>query len=633
MPSADYAPISDYALIGDCHGAALVCKSGSIDWCCLRRFDTGAVFARLLDAHKGGSFSLVARDLVRVERRYLPDTAVLETTFITRTGTARLLDAFAMRRGGRTHPYRQLLRLVEGLRGEVAFAVTIAPRFDYGSLHPWLRFHAAEGVYTAIGGDDGIVLSTDCPLEQDLEAVAWRCELAVSPRQKRRFAITFANPFDLALKRLSARTFDTRLRGTKDWWRVWSGRGQYEGPWQKQMARSAVTLKLLTCAPTGAIIAAPTTSLPESIGGERNWDYRYSWVRDAAMTLQALCVVGHREVATGFKRFIEVATAGRAEELQIMYGCYGERRLSEQTLPYLDGYRGSRPVRVGNGAALQSQLDVYGELLDAAHLWRHAGNPITPDTWRFLRGVTDLACRRWSEPDRGLWEVRGAPRHFVYSKAMCWLALDRAVKNVHDDPSLPCDIERWRSTRDEIRISIETHGIDPERGCFVQSYGSKELDASLLRLPLIGFVDANDPRMLATVEAVRKDLAVGDLLRRYRPERSRDGLAGGEGMFLMASFWLVDVLTMQGKIEEAEAMFERLLSLGNDLGLFSEEYDAVTRSALGNFPQAFTHVALIIAAEQIHRYRAHGSSNRCVSERAEASLVNRPPQPSPNSLH
>lgn len=614
MKPERYPPIGDLALIGDCHASALVSKTGAIEWACLARFDSGSVFGRLLDADKGGTFAITAEDQTGTSRRYLPDTNVLETTFTTRTGSARLIDCFAMREGGRQRPYRQLLRVVEGIEGEVSFDVLIEPRFDYGDLRPWLRHVAKARVYTAVGGDDAFVLSTECPLEIDYEKVCFRGRLTVQKGQRIHFAIVSCPPHDMRLVHVSARTLEQRLRRTIDWWRRWVARGRYSVEYRDSVVRSALVLKMLTCARTGAIIAAPTTSLPEATGGGRNWDYRFSWVRDSTLTLAALFNIGHPEVATGFKLFIERATAGRAEDLQIVYGCYGERRLTELELTNLDGYRGSRPVRLGNAAARQVQLDVYGELLDAAHLWRLAGNPITEDGWRFLSSLVEMACVKWRDPDRGLWEMRGEPRHFVHSKVMCWVALQRGIQAA-SERGLPCSIDRWRSERDEIRAAIEREGVDRSRGCFVQAFGATEVDASLLLLPIAGFVPADDPRMVKTVDAIQDDLSVDGLLRRYRPERAGDGVRGGEGAFLMASFWLVDVLAMQGRLEEAESRFQSLLALGSDLGLFAEEYDAKRGELLGNFPQAFTHMALINSAEQLRRLRARGDHGKPMAER------------------
>ncbi len=597
-----YDPIGDYALIGDCHGSALVSRSGSVDWACLARFDAGAVFCRLLDDRKGGAFALAPREGAETARRYLPDTNVLETTFTTRGGVARILDCFAMRPGGRTHPLRQLLRVVEGVEGEVTFDVEIQPRFDYGSITPWLRHHPDDGVYSAIGGDAAFVLQAEIPLGISGDA-SFRGELTVRPGQRQRFSIVSRPPHDLRPERHSADELDRRLEATVGWWRRWVAAGTYDETYRDPVVRSALVLKALTCAPTGAIVAAPTTSLPEEPGGERNWDYRYSWVRDSAHTLEALLEVGHPEVATGFKLFMERATAGHVDDLQVMYGCYGERRLTEVELPHLDGYGGARPVRIGNGAAGQTQLDIYGELVNAAHSWRRAGSEITADGWSFLRGLVEAACARWKEPDRGLWEMRGAPRHFVESKVMCWLALERGIEAA-EELGMPCDLPRWREVRAEIRATVERDGVDRGRGCFVQSFGSHEVDASLLMLPLVGFVDANDPRMVATVTAIERDLCDGLLVRRYRTEGEGDGLAGGEAAFLLASFWRVDVLALQGQLERAEAIFGGLLDLANDVGLLGEEYDPSRRELLGNFPQAYTHMALINSAGHLRRARS-----------------------------
>ncbi|HEY2030205.1 MAG TPA: glycoside hydrolase family 15 protein [Myxococcales bacterium] len=608
-----YPPIEDYALIGDCHGSALVSKSCAIDWACLRRFDDGAVFCRLLDADKGGTFALTARGLEETKRRYLPDTNVLETTVVTSTGIARVIDCFAMRRTRTSARPGQILRLVEGVRGKVAFEVLISPRFDYAGVHPWLRHHAREKAYSAVGGDDAIVLTAQCALEIDQDQASLRGEVMVRAGEKSRLTVSSALPHDLDPRPVTARAFDSALRDSIAFWKRWVAKGK-QGNQTPEVKRSALVLKLLTCAPTGAIIAAPTTSLPERIGGSRNWDYRYSWVRDATMALGALFAAGHPAAATEFKQFIETATAGRADELQIMYGCYGERRLTEVTLDHLEGYRGSRPVRAGNGAATQLQLDVYGELLDAARLWTRTGTPVSDEGWVLLRGLVEEACTMWKKRDRGLWEVRGKPQHFVYSKVMCWLAVARGIE-LAEEQKLPCDLARWKDVRDRIRRSIEKNGVDQRRNCFVQAYGSKEMDASLLRLPLVGFVRADHPRMKATVAEIRKQLATGALVRRYRPSAAAEGLKGGEGTFLIAGFWLVDVLVMSGEIEEAEKHFRELLALANDVGLFAEEYDPRKRQQLGNFPQTFTHMALIVAAEQLRRARSGESTSESLGER------------------
>jgi GH15 family glucan-1,4-alpha-glucosidase len=599
-----YQPISSYALIGDCHSTALVDADGSIDWACLRRFDGEAVFCRLLDATKGGSFDLHPAGPAESHRAYVEDTNVLQTTFETSTGRARVLDCFAMREGGGHRPYQQLLRVVEGIEGTVAFEVLIEPRFDYGSLAPWLRHHSQEGVYSAVGGDDALVVAANCPLVIEREEARLRGSFLVRAGQRCRVSLVASMAHEAVLKRVPDEMVDRRLRQTIAWWRHWVARGQYWPKYREHVVRSALVLKALTCAPTGAVIAATTTSLPEVIGGRRNWDCRYTWIRDATLTLSALLAVGHEDVARGFKLFIERTTAGRAADLQIMYRCYGERRLSELTLPQLEGYRGSRPVRVGNAAADQRQLDVFGELLDIWHVSDLTDEPVSEDVWRFLRGLVEAARALWKQPDQGLWEMRGPPRHFVHSKVMCWVALDRGIA-LAERHALPCDIDGWRAARDELRNEIERRGVDQERGCFVQAFDSKELDASLLLLPMVGFVDPNDPRMRATVAHLEQELGVdGLLLRRYRANLD-DGLSGEEAYFLMTSFWLVEVLAMQGRLDEAEDRFKRLLALGNDVRLFAEEYHPSV-GHLGNFPQEFTHVAIIGAAQQLADARSHG---------------------------
>jgi GH15 family glucan-1,4-alpha-glucosidase len=604
-----YPPIADYAFIGDCHSTALVSASGSIDWACMRRFDAGGVFCRLLDTNKGGCFALQAANLVRSHRSYLEDSNVLETVFETDSGRARVLDCFTMHKGGKRAPLQQLLRIIEGLEGTVAFQVSITPRFDYGALPPWLAYHPDEDVYSAIGGDDAVVISANGPLTVDRQACRLYGQVNVSAKNRYRFSLVASMAHEITLKKVADRALDQRLDRTVQWWRRWVGKGRYHPEFRAPMIRSAIVLKALTCAPTGAIVAAPTTSLPESIGGERNWDYRFTWIRDATLTLSALFAIGHRDVARAFHRFIVRTTAGRVEDLQIMYSCYGERRLPELQLDHLDGYRGSRPVRVGNAASRQCQLDVYGELLDSWHVASQMGTPISSDDWSFLRALVEAARTHWSKPDQGLWEMRGPPRHFVHSKVMCWVALDRGVA-LAERYGLPADLEAWRRTRDEIRETIELRGVDPERGCYVQSFDSRELDASLLLLPMVGFIDANNPRMQATVAAIQKELSDdGLLIRRYRRGHP-DGLSGDEGTFMMVSFWMVQVLAMQGQGAAAKERFGRLLALGNDVHLFPEEYQPGV-GFLGNYPQAFTHVAIIEAAQQIADAETRGAAGRC----------------------
>jgi GH15 family glucan-1,4-alpha-glucosidase len=615
-PADRYSPVSDYALIGDCHSTALVSTRGSIDWACLRRFDSGGAFCRLLDANKGGSFELRPEDAFRSRRAYVEDTNVLETTFETAAGRARVLDCFAMREGGSRTPYQQLLRVVEGIEGKVDFRVIIEPRFDYGALAPWFRHHEQEAVHSAVGGDDALVIGAGCPLAIDRPAARLTGRFSVRPGGRCRFSVVASMAHDLALARVTDDVVDRRLGETIAWWRRWVSKGRYWPEHREQVVRSALVLKALTCGPTGAIVAAPTTSLPEVMGGPRNWDYRYTWIRDSTLTLSALLSVGHDDVARGFKLFIQRTTAGRAVDLRIMYGCYGERRLPEFVLPHLEGYRGSRPVRVGNAAADQTQLDVFGELLDLWHVSTDGEPRISQDEWRFLRGLVEAARASWRRPDQGLWEMRGPPRHFVHSKVMCWVALDRGI-DLAESQGLPCDLPAWREERDEIQREVERRGVDPERGCFVQAFESRELDASALLLPIVGFVEPNDPRMHATVQHLEQELGDGLLLRRYRAGLE-DGLTGEEGYFLMTAFWLVEVLAMQGRLQEAEERFRRLLALGNDVHLFAEEYHPV-QGQLGNFPQAFTHVAIIEAAQHLADARSHGGWGRTTTAQRTAA--------------
>jgi GH15 family glucan-1,4-alpha-glucosidase len=621
----EYPPIADYAFIGDCHGAALVSRAGSIDWYCARRFDAGSIFNRILDAEHGGFFAITPRGTFTTSRAYEPGTMVLQTEFETAHGAIRVTDALAMRAGGRLHPLRQLIRVIDGLRGTVDVDVVLSPRFDYGALRPWLHQHvhgrslladsrqrtdahengqAGEDhplLFSAVGGDEAIVVSTDLPLHVDPAAVALTGTVRVARGERHFISAVWHYAHDVELHATSGGEVTRRLNSTVAWWRAWVAKGQRaSGPYADLIERCALVLKALTSAPSGAIVAAPTTSLPEGIGGHRNWDYRFSWVRDAAFTLEALYEVGHDEVAARFRGFLARAAAGSAEDMQVLYGCYGERRVPEIELRHLSGYRNSAPVRVGNGAVKQRQLDVYGEFVSAFWLSHRSGDRIGPDTWHFLRSLINRAASLWDKPDRGLWEMRGTPRHFVYSKAMCWLALERGIRLAAEMGEQE-PIARWTAARDAIRAAICARGIDPVRKCFVQAFESTEMDASLLLLARIGFVDANDPLMLATVAAIEQDLVVDGFVRRYRTESADDGVGGPEGVFLMCSFWLVEVLVSQGRMADAEQLFERVLATGNDVGLFAEQYDPQAGEMRGNFPQAFTHVALINSARALSR--------------------------------
>jgi GH15 family glucan-1,4-alpha-glucosidase len=588
-----YPPIRHYGYIADCHSSALVSTSGSIDWCCMPRLDSGSCFGRLLDWEKGGYCQIVPSRPYENSRRYLEGTLVLETTFRTRQGEARLLDCFTMRKGGRHDPHRQILRVIEGIRGRIEFILDIVPCFDYGTTKAWIRSYR-EDHYMAIGGNDGLLISTDFHCKMiDRHSVSGSC--TVKQGQRTHLSILYRRPEDLDkgyVEPPSIKELDRRLDETVIWWHAWSSRSTMTGPYAGCGQRSAIVLKGLSNAPTGAIAAAPTTSLPESLRGKRNWDYRYTWIRDSCLTVRSLAKIGHVHEADGFRRFIERTAAGSAEELQIVFGVGGERRLHEYEVEELEGYRKIRPVRVGNAAERQIQLDMYGELLDLAWNWHNRGESPDDDYWEFLSELVNAAAENWRKPDHGIWEMRCKPRHFVHSKAMCWVALDRGIK-LAEDLERKGPMKRWKRTRHEIRRAIEQKGYNARRGVFVQAFSWPVMDAALLLLPTVGFVDFDDERMIRTTDAIRADLEEDGLLRRYRT--GNDGTKNKEGAFLACSFWLVVCLARQGRLEEAHQVFDRVLSTGNDLGLFSEEYDPRSHGMLGNFPQGLTHLSLIAA--------------------------------------
>ncbi len=593
-PETPYPPIADYAFIGDCHSAALVSKQASIDWCCMPRFDSGSSFGRLLGWEQGGYCSIKpARAGYSISRRYVDQTMVLETTFRSGGGEVRLFDCFAMRRGGARHPYHQILRIVEGVRGRVDLRLDMCPRFDYGEVRPWIR---QEGVnfYSAIGGNDALLIASDGELvpggHHDLKG-SW----SVRSGDRVRLSIQFMRP-ELIDEHPSdpptPEELDGRLEDTLKWWRRWTGRARLDGGDGPGAVRSALVLKALCNAPTGAIAAAPTTSLPECPGGARNWDYRYSWIRDSSFAVRSLAELGADAEADGFRRFVERSAAGNAEDLQIMYGVGGERRLIELTIDSLEGYRGASPVRVGNGAARQRQLDMYGELLDLAWQWHARGHSPDDDYWRFLVELVNATVEVWEQPDRGIWEIRGTPKHFVHSKVMCWVAVDRGLR-LAKECGRRAPLQKWRQAHRRIREAVETKGYDKRRGIFVQAFGTRAVDAALLLLPQVEFVDYQDERMIRTADAVRDQLDDGGLLKRYR---SRDGLQGEEGAFLACSFWLAECYARQGRVDEAREVFDRTVSTGNDLGLFAEEFDPRSKEMLGNFPLGLTHLSHIAAA-------------------------------------
>ena len=606
MPEySPYPPIGDYALLSDCQSVALVSRSGSIDWCCLPRIDHGSVFGRLLDWEKGGFCSISPeRGDAAVFRRYIGDTLVLETTFQTDGGEARLLDCFAINVEDERSPCCQVLRVVEGTRGHVKLLLRVVPRFDYGAVRPWLRYHGRR-VYSATGGDDALVISGDHALtpsgKHDLEAA-----FSVRAGERVRLSISYVRPHLIDLdppRPIEAAEIDAHFEETLDWWRGWSSRARFEGPDAPGVVRSSLVLKALTNTTMGAIAAAATASLPESSDGSRNWDYRYSWVRDSFFSVRSLTDIGFESEADDFRRFIQRSAAGSARDLQIMYGVGGERRLTEIILGDLEGYRGAKPVRVGNDASKQLQLDAYGSLVELSWQWHLRGNSPDDDYWRFLLDLIDTAAERWQEPDRGLWEIRGEPQHFVHSKVMCWSALNRGIA-LAERCMRQAPVKRWEKVRDEIWAAVESEGYDDERGVFVQAFGKETLDAALLLLPSFDFVDHADERMIRTVDAVREELDEDGLLLRYHPDKELDGLEGEESAFLACSFWLAECLARQGRTGEARMVFDRAHATSNELGLFPEEYDTRTGQMMGNFPQGLTHLSHIAAAVAIAEQHA-----------------------------
>lgn len=609
-----YPPIGDYALIGDCHSAALVARQGSIDWCCMPRLDRASSFGRLLDWERGGACTLAPADAgAEPSRRYLDRTLVLETTWTSDAGRVRVLDLFTMRTGGRDAPHEQVVRVVEGVAGDVEMALAIAPRFDFGLTRPWMRAHGRH-LFTAIGGHMGLVLSTDWPLE--CEPYALRGRVRVRRGDRFRLSIEFALPHRLypaPPKGVTMAEIDRRVEASVAWWRRWADQARFDARRHPKVLRSAIVIKALTNAPTGAIAAAATTSLPEVVGGSRNWDYRHSWVRDSSFALRSLAALGFHREARAFRAFIERTVAGDPEELQVLYGLGGERRLPEVVLAHLDGYRGSRPVRIGNAAHQQVQNDIYGELLDIAWVGAQRGAAADQDYWRLLAGVVETARRLWPEPDQGIWEIRDQPRHFVHSKVMCWAALDRGIR-LAEHWRIPGGAPAsWRQAREAIRQAVESQGVDPRRGVFVQAFGSTGLDAALLLLPRVGFVAYDDPRMVRTVDAIRADLARdGWLVRRYE---AADGIEGREGAFLACSFWLSECLARQGRRDDARAIFERAEAVASDLGLFAEEFDPARGEALGNYPQGLSHYSHINAAVALDpEISADATAPRCEPE-------------------
>jgi GH15 family glucan-1,4-alpha-glucosidase len=613
MPSA----IEDYALLGDTHGAGLVGRDGSVDWLCLPRFDSPACFASLLGDEDNGRWWIGPSGSVRtVERRYRGDTLVVETDFDTAAGSIRLID-FMPPRAKAPH----LVRIVEGLRGRTSVSMDWRPRFDYGGIRP--RIRSVDGALIATAGPDSLRLAT--PITTRVHGHAAGADFEIETGDCVPFVLSWHPSHEPGTAPVDAYV---ALADTEAYWSEWIAGCTYHGEWRQAVTRSLLTLKALTYAPTGAIVAAPTTSLPEQPRGVRNWDYRYSWLRDAAVTLLALTRAGFWEEAAAWHAWLVRATAGDPADVQTVYGVAGERRLPELELPWLTGYEGAAPVRIGNVAAAQFQLDIYGEVVNAIHEARRAGlDDSDGEVWSLTRALVEFVERHWRQPDEGLWEVRGPRRHFVHSRVMAWVAVDRALADA-ETYGLPAPLGRWRRLRDEIRDEVLTLGYSAKAQTFTQSYGSHELDASALLFPLLGFLPAGDERMQGTVAAIERDLCRDGLIYRYTTsaDGSVDGLPEGEGAFLACSFWLAANYALGGRLDEAQALFERLLSLRNDVGLLAEEYDPRAQRQLGNFPQAFSHVPLVMAAHLIAEQPSisgNGSFTNRTPRRATSSLRRR----------
>jgi GH15 family glucan-1,4-alpha-glucosidase len=604
---AGYPAIGDHAIIGDCRSAALVSCDGSIDWCCLPHFDSPSIFGALLDAGRGGRFSVRPGGDYDSTRRYVPGTNVLETTFTTSTGSCVLRDVMPVAseeaKRALLRPDRELLRELVGLSGEVRIEVVYEPRPGYGQPGPVLRPRGAFGLWgeapPAI-----LTLHTDVPLDVAADGRSAHGAMVIGAGERRYMSFTYSEEAPAVVSLLGA-SAQGRVAESIAWWQVWASRCEYDGSYREQVTRSALALKLLTFAPSGAVVAAPTTSLPEHMGGVRNWDYRYCWLRDAAFTVRALFAIGYDEEAVAFIGWMLHATRLTWPELQVLYSVYGEAQLPERDLPDLEGYRGSRPVRIGNDAHGQFQLDVYGEVIDAVAQYARRGGTVDSYTARVLINFGRTVCKKWREPDDGIWEGRGGRFQHTHSKVMCWVALDRLLE-LHEAGAIRVPVERFRVERDAIRSAIETHGYNEALGSYTHVFDGAEPDASLLLLPLYGYTAADDPRMRGTCERIDQLLSRDGLVYRYH-QLTDDGLPPGEGAFGICSFWAVECLALQGELAAATARFERLLAHANDVGLYGEEIDVSTGAALGNFPQAFTHVGLINAALTLAACAAGGT--------------------------
>jgi len=597
--------IEDYGLIGNTHSAALVSRDGSIDWLCLPRFDSAAIFAALLGDESHGSWCICAKgEAARISRRYRPGTAILETRFETDSGAATVIDFMPP---PEDEFVDEIIRLVRGDEGVIEMAMSVLFRFDYGRLVPWLE-RSVEGI-VAIAGPDAVRLYT--PIE--LVNKDWKTQAAFTVHEGEYvpFVLTWYPSHRVPP---AVRDAVALLRRVEQRWQEWSARNSYEGPWRAEVERSLITLKLLTYRPTGGIVAAPTTSLPEALGGVRNWDYRFCWIRDATLTLYALLTSGYQHEAIAWREWLLRAAAGSPKDLQIMYGLHGEQRLIELTLDWLPGFAGSRPVRIGNAAYSQLQLDVYGELVGSLHAARRFGIGASDAAWELQLVIIEHLERMWREPDEGIWEVRGPRRHFVHSKLIAWTAFDRMIASARMF-GLKGPVDHWTKVRDAIHGDICANGFDAECNSFVQYYGATHVDAALLFIPIIGFLPPDDPRVVGTVAAIERELMQDGLVCRYRTRGEVDGLPGGEGAFLACSFWLCDVYQLMGRTEDARGLFERLIGYANDLGLLAEEYDPRAGRQLGNFPQAFSHVSLINTAHALSAGSVGASEQRAAGER------------------
>jgi GH15 family glucan-1,4-alpha-glucosidase len=582
--------IEDYGLIGDMETAALVGRNGAVDWLCLPRFDSPSCFSALLGDERHGRWLVApAGEVSSSSRRYRPGTLVLETDFETADGAVRVVDFMPRRADG---PPR-LMRIVEGVRGRVPMRMELAVRPDYASINPWVE-PVPDGV-VATAGPDTFRFSTPLPLKVENGTVS--SEFTAVEGARERLTLTWHLSYEVSPPVEDA---DSALARTEQWWREWSARCRYDGDYRDEVLTSLIVLKAMTSATTGGVIAAPTTSLPEDIGGERNWDYRYCWLRDSVLVLEALLTAGYTEEALGFRDFMLRVGTGDPASIQIMYGVGGERRLTEFELDGLPGYEGSKPVRIGNAASEQFQLDVYGEVASVTFIGAEVLGRLEPRLWPRWRAIIEHVETIWREPDEGIWEARGPRRHYTYSKVMAWVVFDRGVR-LAERFELDAPLDRWKEIRDEIHREVCEQGYDSERRTFTQYYGSKELDASVLNIPLVGFLPGTDERVIGTIEAVSRELGRDGFVSRYSTAETDDGLQGDEGQFLACSFWLVSALARGGRRDEARALFERLVGLANDLGLLSEEYDVARGRQVGNFPQAFSHLALIVAAYDLSK--------------------------------